>query len=357
MTVIALNLNRVLALTFTCLLIISCSDSDDSHSSVKASWTLLDSEEFPNDRPLSRVEDGVMLTDGTLIVADQRYGLTKVDVSGKVTPFGNFQELGYQHNPPEVEAGPNGINLTPDKRSVLTADVLSGQIYKTSIESNSTQIIYSHAYGVNTARQDSTGAIWFTQSTENQNEARLFAALAKVIPDGALYRLPTVEEGSPRIPELILEGLNFANGFYIDEANKKFYLSEMMSSRVLTFDIDISSGSLSNKTTLAQMPSPDNMALNHDGTLWVASPLANQIFSIDISTGTTKIVFDAQTEEGSKLVEQGLASVENGDGWADLVGPALTGNMPGLLTGMILGDKDQPFYVANLGAALVKVSP
>ena len=131
----------------------------------------------------------------------------------------------------------------------------------------------------------------------------------------------------------------------------------MMSSRVLAFDLDISSGSLTNQSTLAQMPSPDNMALNHDGTLWVASPLANQIFSIDVSTGTTKIVFDAQTEGGSKLVEQGLASVRNGDGWADLVGPELIGNMPGLLTGMILGDENQPFYVANLGAALIKVAP
>ena len=357
MTILTLNLKRFLALICTCLFIISCSDSDESHSSDTASWTLLDAEEFPKDRPLSRVEDGVMLLDGTLIVADQRYGLAQVDVSGEVTPFGNFKVLGYEHNPPELEAGPNGINLTPDRQSVLTADVLSGHIYKTSIESNSTEIIYSHEYGVNTARQDSTGAVWFTQSTENQNEARLFGGLAEVIPDGALYRLPPFEGGSLQTPQLVLEGLNFANGFFIDEASKKFYLSEMMSSRVLAFDLDISSGSLTNQSTLAQMPSPDNMALNHDGTLWVASPLANQIFSIDVSTGTTKIVFDAQTEGGSKLLEQGLASVRNGDGWADLVGPELTGNMPGLLTGMILGDENQPFYVANLGAALIKVAP
>ena len=357
MTILTLNLKRFLALICTCLFIISCSDSDESHSSDTASWTLLDAEEFPKDRPLSRVEDGVMLLDGTLIVADQRYGLAQVDVSGEVTPFGNFQVLGYEHNPPELEAGPNGINLTPDRQSVLTADVLSGHIYKTSIESNSTEIIYSHEYGVNTARQDSTGAVWFTQSTENQNEVRLFGALAEVIPDGALYRLPPFEEGSPQTPQLVLEGLNFANGFFIDEASKKLYLSEMMSSRVLAFDLDISSGSLTNQTTLALLPTPDNMALNHDGTLWVASPLANQIVSIDVSTGTTKIVFDAQTEGGSKLVEEGLANVRNGDGWADMVGPELTGDMPGLLTGMILGNENQPFYVANLGAALIKVAP
>ncbi len=358
MTFFSLNLKTILVLIVTSLFVISCSDGNNSDSSNKVSWSLSDGEEFPKDRSLSRVEDGVMLSDGTLIVADQRHGLAKVDVSGDVSPFGNFQLLGYEHNPPEFESGPNGVHLTPGNQYVLTADVLSGQIYKSSIESNTTEIVYSHKYGVNTARQDSTGAIWFTQSTENQNEERLFGALAKVIPDGALYRLPAAEEdGSSRAPEVILEGLNFANGFYIDEPRKKFYLSEMMSNRILSFDLDISSGSLRNRTTLATIPTPDNMDLNHDGFLWVASLLSNQIISIDTSTGETSVVFDAQTEQGSKLLEQGLASIENGGGFADLVGPELTGEMPGLLTGMIVGNHNQPFYVANLGAALIKVSP
>jgi len=30
--------------------------------------------------------------------------------------------------------------------------------------------------------------------------------------------------------------------------------------------------------------------------------------------------------------------------------------MPGLLTGIIIGSETQPFYVANLGNALIKVS-
>ena len=30
--------------------------------------------------------------------------------------------------------------------------------------------------------EDSTGSLWFTQSTENQNEERLFGALDKAIP-------------------------------------------------------------------------------------------------------------------------------------------------------------------------------
>ena len=344
-----------LLLISTLVFVISCSSNEES-SSKKSTWNMSDGKEFPENRPLSRAEDGVMLSDGTLIVADQRHGLAKINISGKVEPFGDFQSLGYEHNPPKVESGPNGVHLTPDKQYVITADVFSGKIYKSSIENNSTEIIYSHEYGVNTAIQDSTGAVWFTQSTENKNEERLFGALDKTISDGALYRIPNSDKTSPQMPELIIEGLNFANGFYIDEEKNKLYLSEMMSNRVLAFDLDISSGSLSNKISLATIPTPDNMYLNNDGYLWVASPLSNQIYAIDLEAGDSYVVFDAQTQVGLENMQEGIRRIEKGDGFSDLLSPELTGDMPGLLTGMIIGEDNQPFYVANLGAALIKVS-
>ena len=330
------------------LVLISCSN--------EKSWNFFDGVKFPEGTQLSRAEDGVIISNGTLIVADQRYGLAKIDLAGNVTPFGDFEALDYEHNPPKVESGPNGVHLTPDNQYVITADVFNGKIYKTSIENNSTEIIYAHKYGANTAREDSTGSLWFTQSTENQNEERLFGALDKAIPDGALYRLPISEDGTLSAPEPILENLYFANGFYIDEKRNKFYLSEMMKNRVLAFDLDITTGSLTNQTTLAIMPTPDNMELNSEGQLWVASPLSNQIYSIDPENGESYIVFDAQTEIGFENMAEGIRRMEIGNGFADLLTPELTGEMPGLLTGMIIGDESQPFYVANLGTALIKVS-
>ena len=344
-------MNRKNLIIFSLFLIISCSTEKASHASF---WTISDGLEYPENRPLSRAEDGVILADGTLIVADKRYGLAKIDLSGKVSPFGNFEALDYEHNPPKVESGPNGVHLSPDKKYVLTADVFNGKIYKSSIETNSTEILYSHEYGVNTARQDTTGAVWFTQSTENQNEERVFEALDRAIPDGALYRLPNSED--EMIPELIIDELYFANGFYIDEKRNKFYLSEMMKNRVLEFDLDLSTGKLSNQTTLASIPTPDNMELNHDGKLWVASPLSNQILAIDLESGNTSIVFDAQTEVGLENLQKGLQLMDNGEGFADLLTEELFGEMPGLLTGMIIGNSSQPFYVANLGSALIEVS-
>ena len=356
MNIITFNLSKLL-LAFTIIFSISCSSDMESVSSKKSNWSLSDGVEFPKERPLARAEDGVMLSDGTLIVADQRYGLVKINESGTVEPFGNFQSLGYKHSPPEIESGPNGVHLSPDNLFIFTADVFSGHIYRTSIESNTTEIIYSHEYGVNTAIQDSTGALWFTQSTQNKNEERLFVAIAKPISDGSLFRLPLLDNGYfAEKPELILDELDFANGFYINETNQKFYLSETLANRVLSYDLDVTTGSLKNMTILAEIPSPDNMQLNHDGSLWVASPLSNQIFSVDITNGNSFVVFDAQTKNGAAIVAEGISRVSRGDGMADLLGPEAIGSMPGLLTGMILGSEDQPFYVANLGAALIKVS-
>ena len=135
-------------------IIISCSVEDNSSN--KVSWSFSDGVAYPEGTQLSRAEDGVILSNGTLIVADQRYGLAKIDLAGNVTPFGDFEALDYEHNPPNVESGPNGVHLTPDKQYVITADVFNGKIYKTSIENNSTEIIYAHKYGTNTAREDST---------------------------------------------------------------------------------------------------------------------------------------------------------------------------------------------------------
>ena len=104
------------------------------------------------------------------------------------------------------------------------------------------------------------------------------------------------------------------------------------------------------------MPTPDNMELNSEGKLWVASPLSNQIYSIDPENGESYVVFDAQTAAGANSVIEGLLRSEIGEGIVDLLVPETIGDMPGLLTGMIIGESPESFHIANLGEALVKVS-
>ena len=120
--------------------------------------------------------------------------------------------------------------------------------------------------------------------------------------------------------------------------------------RILTFYLSVSSGSVSNQIVLGLVPTPDNMRMYHDGSLWVASPLSNQILSFDPTSGESAVVFDAQTSKGAQLVGAGVAGAV-----ADQIGPDLIGGMPGLLTGIIVGSPEQPFYVSNLGDALVRV--
>ena len=74
------------------IFLISCTNSnnEEANSSNQNIWNISDGVEFPANRPLSRAEDGVFLNDGTLIVADQRYGLAKIEVDGTVEPFGKF---------------------------------------------------------------------------------------------------------------------------------------------------------------------------------------------------------------------------------------------------------------------------
>ena len=243
----------------------------------KATWNLSFGSEYPSGRVLSRAEEGVMFCDGSLVVADQRYGLVRVPVGATIEQFGDFKSVDYRHDPPEIEAAPNGVQLTPDGLDILTADVFTGHIYRTSVTTGNTEIAYSHPYGVNTAIEDSTGAIWFTQSTKNRDGNRLYKALQKPMPDGALYRLPPSTDESNVEAELIVDNLNFATGFYLDETANKLYLAETMAHRILAFDLSLSSGSISNQKVLGTVPTPDNMRMYHDGSLWVASPLSNQI--------------------------------------------------------------------------------
>ncbi len=352
-------MKRILLTIAASLALAACTGerSDGTEAAVEAkSWTLADGEIFPADRSLIRAEDGVQLGDGTLIVADQRYGLVRIAPDGSHEPFGDFAAAGFVHDPPEGAAGPNGVHLEPDGRHILVADVFTGRIYRTDIETATTELVLAHRYGVNTAIADSTGAIWFTQSTENQGEERLFAAVGTPIGDGAIYRLPRDADGNLAAePELVVDGLDFPNGFHLDEANGWLFLSETLGDRVLSFALDVENGSLGEHRVLAAIPTPDNMRLAHDGSLWVASPVSNRLFAIDLASGETRVVFDAQTEQGAQVVSEWTARGKAGEGRLDLLGQAGDGGVPGLVTGMIFGRADQPFYVSNLGPALIKI--
>ena len=322
-------------------------------------WSFADGEVFPTGRTLTRPESGVVLADGTLVVVDQVNGLTAIAPDGSTRPFGNFAAAGYSHTPPDYAAGPNGAAFEPDGRHVLVADVFTGTLWRTDTETETTTRLYQHPFGINYAHRDSTGAIWFTQSTENappESDARLFGALNGPMPDGALFRIAPSAEGEPLpTPERILDGLLFANGFTLDEARGKLFLAETVAGHITSYTVDLATGALSDRAVLTTLTTPDNVEQAADGMLWVASPMANQVLVIDPDTGESRVAFSAQTEAATAILAEFNRRAETGEPRLDLLTPDVWAPMPGLVTGVIHTPGGGPVYISNLGDALLKI--
>lgn len=321
--------------------------------------TFADGSLFPEGRTLNRPESGVVLTDGTVVVVDQVNGLTAIAPDGTISAFGSFAAAGFTHAPPENPSGPNGVTFEPDGRHLLTADVFTGSLWRTDTETGTTEKIYQHPFGINYAHRDSTGAIWFTQSTENAppgSDVRLFGALDAPMTDGKLFRIPTATGAAPLpAPQEVLTGLQFANGFAIDGARGKLFIAETVAGHIVSYKVDLATGVLTDRAVLASVVSPDNVEPGPDGALWVASPMTNQVLAINPDTGEARVAFSAQTEAGAAVIAEYARRGEAGEPRAELLGPDVWSPMPGLVTGVIHTPGGGPVYVSGLGDALLKI--
>lgn len=324
------------------------------------SWTLEQASFFPADRTLTHAEDGVVLPDGTLVVGDFEHGLVTLAPDGTKRPFGNFAGAGFEHAPSPDRGGPNGIAFEPDGRHVLVADIFTGAIYRADTVTQAVEKVYDHPYGVNVAVRDSSGAIWFTQSTENppgaNSEERMFAAATKAMSDGALFRIAPDQVGkTDPVAELKISGLDFANGLVIDEQRGEIFVNELLANRILGFGIDVATGELTDRRVVADVTTPDNIELDEEGRLWVASPIGNEIRIVDPETGETWSAFAPSRETSARISAEWRRLIVAGESSASLLGPDMAGPMPGILTGVILTPNGGPVYLSGLGNALVKL--
>ncbi|WP_324827819.1 SMP-30/gluconolactonase/LRE family protein [Qipengyuania zhejiangensis] len=314
---------------------------------------------FPADRSLTHAEDGVMLPDGRLLVGDWEHGLVGLSPDGTKHPFGDFAAAGFRTKPDPLWNSPNGISWEPDGRHVLVADITGGHIYRVDTKTEAVSRIYDHPFGVNAVVRDPTGVIWFTQSTENAagegSEARMFAAADKPLGDGSVWRMAADQVGSTN-PEVVkvAEGLDFANGIAFDAVRGRLYVAEIVANRVLSFAVDPDTGLLSDRRVLAEITTPDNLELDEDGTLWVTSPFANAVFTVDPDTGKWEVVFAPAPETSERIVADFRRRQAAGAPILPLLSPDIWGPMPGLLTGVIHAS-DGTVYVSGLGDALVRL--
>ena len=321
-------------------------------------WSFSPQMIFPADRSLKRPEDGVVLTDGRLIVADQADGLRLVLADGSSRPFGKFVEAGYLHNPPEVVGGPNGVTLEPDGTHILVSDVFRGGIYRVNVATEATELVYQHPFGVNMARRDRAGGIWFTQSTRNspeRGEEELFRSVNFRTPDGALVYLPPPDGAAAGVAVQLVDGLNFANGIALDEDGGYLYLAETTGNQVLRFRLDVAAGRVAERTVAVEVVTPDNLELDEYGRLWMALPVRSEIAVFDPATGRTRSAFRLSTPATEELIEAIESRIRAGEPWLDLMTPALFDPAPGLMTGMVISPGDGPVYLTGLGNALIQL--
>ena len=315
---------------------------------------------FPADRSLTHAEDGVVLPDGRLLVGDWDHGLVALSPDGTKRPFGDFGSAGFRTKPDPLWNSPNGVSWEPDGRHVLVADITGGHIYRVDTKTETVTRIYDHPFGVNAVVRDPSGAIWFTQSTENSagegSEARMFAAADKPLGDGAVWRIAPDQIGltAPEVVKVV-GGLDFANGIAFDAVRGRLYVAEIVANRVLSFAVNSDTGLLSDRRVLVEIATPDNLELDEDGKLWVTSPFANAVFTVNPDSGAWKAVFAPAPEKSERIIRETRRRQAAGEPILPLLTPEMWGPMPGLLTGVILSPDGGPVHVSGLGDALVRL--
>ena len=306
---------------------------------------------FPGDGSLLRAEDGVALSDGSVIVVDQAFGLRLIKKDGSNRSFGQFADAGFVHNPPEQVAGPNGIVLEHDGKHVLMSDVADGKIYRVNISTEKVEMIYDHPYGVNTIYRDITGALWFSQSAESTHLGEMFQAANLPVATGAVFRMADLNS----TPVRVMGELYFANGITMDKDEKHLYVAETMMDRVHKLAVDTNTGEVNYLAVAANVGSPDNILLDKQGRLIVASPLYNQVIMIDFNNHSQHVIFDGSTKENLVFSNEWNTRSRLGEERLELLTPELYSPLPGLLTGMFFSHDGQTLYITNLGNDILKM--
>lgn len=321
-------------------------------------WEFSEDMLFVADGALLRPEDGVVLPDGRLVVADQAVGLRVIEADGSTRPYGNMVAAGYLHNPPAVEAGANGVSMDPTGSFLLVADMYQGGIYKVDIATETTELFFQHEFGVNVARADSHGGVWVSQSTRNlpeENSAGLWEHVDVAVPDGALLYIAPQADPAARKAVLLSEGLEFANGIALDEKNGIIYQAESMGGRIWKYEADFKAGTVSERSLAFDVNIPDNLELDEYGRLWIACPLHMEIVVADPATGSVESVFRISSPESEQAVAQVLERINKREPWLNLAGPTLWGPSDSMLTGLVLDPDNKTVYGTGLGAKLIKL--
>ena len=83
------------------------------------------------------------------------------------------------------------------------------------------------------------------------------------------------------VPSIVAKDLAFPNGMVITPDDKTLVVSETLGERLTAFDIEVN-GELSNRRIWAGLEgmTPDGIAMDSDGAIWVPSPVSKGVFRV-----------------------------------------------------------------------------
>ena len=118
--------------------------------------------------------------------------------------------------------------------------------------------------------------------------------------------------------------------------------------RVLKLKVDTKTGETNYIGVAANVGSPDNILIDKEGRLIVASPLYNQVVAIDFNNHTQHIIFDGSTKDNLKVSNEWNRRSHLGIKRLVLLSPDLFSPLPGLLTGMFFSNNGKTLYITNM---------
>lgn len=110
---------------------------------------------------------------------------------------------------------------------------------------------------------------------------------------GAVFFIARIGRGVAGKAEEVVNNFYFANGITFDKTEKYMYMSESIMDRVLRFRVDVENGSVPEREVYRIVYVPDNLAIDRDNNLWIASFVGKHIMVVDYIWHTVHKVFQA----------------------------------------------------------------
>jgi gluconolactonase len=146
--------------------------------------------------------------------------------------------------------------------------------------------------GPNDVCLDLAGNIYFTDPTDSSKEN----------PIGAVYRIAVKPDNSVARVTPIAEGMAFPNGLAVSPDQKKFYVAESETNRLIGWDLK-PDGTLANKRVVIEFPTStlDGIMFDEFGRLWIARWTSKTVDVVDVEKGTLLKSYPAGGDEVTNL--------------------------------------------------------